>query len=197
MSPLVLTFLLLVSSQALTCDKGGLVCEENTCHYPLYIEGCSTYATDNSCAQCEFSIFTFTQTTSFKTDSATIPGKLNLSLVVLSSIAIVYALSALLDFSSIQPVISVRTSKSMAACKKTEMDAKSALTVFHKSFRLRPRWWIMRLFHHRLHDIRCPETMHPLQQHFLHFGLRVLPACNSDQQYFKLQISKRFRLWRM
>ncbi len=130
MTPLVLTLLLLVSSQALTCGKGGLICPQKTCHYPLYIEGCSLYSTDNSCAQCEFSIFGSSQTISFKTDFATTPLRTTPNLAVSRTIAIVYALSVLADFSLIQPVIFVRTSKSMAACKKTKVAAKSALTVF-------------------------------------------------------------------
>lgn len=48
-------FLLLASALALACNKGGLPCDQGNCHYPSYIEGCLTYAADDSCSACEYS----------------------------------------------------------------------------------------------------------------------------------------------
>jgi hypothetical protein len=49
----IIAFLLLLAATlAQTCGKGGLPCDQGNCHYPLYLEGCLTYAADNSCAAC-------------------------------------------------------------------------------------------------------------------------------------------------
>lgn len=50
-----LTLLLLITAQTPTCNKGGLICDQNKCHYPEYIEGCLAYAVDSKCVQCEYS----------------------------------------------------------------------------------------------------------------------------------------------
>ncbi len=54
-----LALILLITAQAPTCNKGGLVYDKNKCHYPEYIEGCLVYAVDNTCAQCEYSNLIF------------------------------------------------------------------------------------------------------------------------------------------
>lgn len=131
-----LTLFLLIAAQALVCGKGGLQCEQNSCHYPTYIEGCLTYAIDNSCARCEYSKFVTIQTISCRTDSATIPPSSTLNLAVSPSMPIADAVSVLADSSSIQPVTSAKTSKSTAVCKKDQEDATSAHTVTLLSFRL-------------------------------------------------------------
>lgn len=58
----LLLLTLLAAAAANTCAKGGLLCDQNKCHYPSYIEGCLAYSPENSCAQCEHSKNKATQT---------------------------------------------------------------------------------------------------------------------------------------
>lgn len=78
--------LLLVATWAQTCGKGGLQCDQDSCHYPPYIEGCLTYAVDSSCASCEYSNSPFIQITSLVVEDASMLLTSKASIAVRSSI---------------------------------------------------------------------------------------------------------------
>jgi hypothetical protein len=70
---ITVTLLVLAVALGAPCGKGGLQCDQGSCHYPAYLEGCLTYAPDDSCAACEYSTPPFMQTTSSTVEDASTP----------------------------------------------------------------------------------------------------------------------------
>jgi hypothetical protein len=50
MKVIIALLLCALAGATVTCEKGGLPCDLDKCHYPAYIEGCLSYSPDDRCA---------------------------------------------------------------------------------------------------------------------------------------------------
>ena len=77
MSKLAFTFLLAILALTHSCNEGQVICSDQQCHSPAYIEGCYIYSPDHQCAECEHSnSFVIKTTTSAMEYVYTLPNRL-------------------------------------------------------------------------------------------------------------------------